>query len=126
MLQQDRRTNPLDQGIQRIEGGWRERHGRANVGSTDTRNTQVTRVDLDGQSRALLAPHLYGEGGAQSRPERQVLCLGGVFDVLRVVIHAAANQHVLDATDDEQFAKAVTLGIPVIYEWELFRFLDQR
>ncbi|MCZ7646089.1 MAG: hypothetical protein M5U26_12510 [Planctomycetota bacterium] len=28
--------------------------------------------------------------------------------------------------DDPEFTKAVTLGIPVIYEWELFRFLDQR
>ena len=28
--------------------------------------------------------------------------------------------------DDPDFSKAVTLGIPVIYEWELFRFLDQR
>ena len=28
--------------------------------------------------------------------------------------------------DDPDFSKAVTLGIPVIYEWELFRFLDQK
>jgi len=28
--------------------------------------------------------------------------------------------------DDDEFKKAVTMGIPVIYEWELFRFLDQR
>ncbi|GMV83574.1 MAG: hypothetical protein AMXMBFR7_47580 [Planctomycetota bacterium] len=28
--------------------------------------------------------------------------------------------------DADQFSRAVTLGLPVIYEWELFRFLDQR
>ncbi|MCW8133036.1 MAG: hypothetical protein KIS92_21995 [Planctomycetota bacterium] len=28
--------------------------------------------------------------------------------------------------DDPEYAKAVSLGIPVMYEWELFRFLDQR
>lgn len=28
--------------------------------------------------------------------------------------------------DDQEYLKAVSLGIPVIYEWELFRFLDQR
>ena len=27
--------------------------------------------------------------------------------------------------DDAEYNRAVTLGIPVIYEWELFRFLDQ-
>jgi hypothetical protein len=28
--------------------------------------------------------------------------------------------------DDEGFVKAKTLGIPVMYEWEVFRFLRQR
>lgn len=28
--------------------------------------------------------------------------------------------------DDEGFLKAKTLGIPVLYEWEVFRFLDQK
>jgi len=28
--------------------------------------------------------------------------------------------------DDPQFGKGVTLGIPVIHEWEIFRFLDQQ
>ncbi|MBI3829475.1 MAG: hypothetical protein HY291_08160 [Planctomycetes bacterium] len=28
--------------------------------------------------------------------------------------------------DDPEYGKAIGLGIPVIYEWELFRFLDQR
>ena len=31
-----------------------------------------------------------------------------------------------NAKDDPEFLKAVDLGLPVIYEWELFRFLDQK
>ena len=31
-----------------------------------------------------------------------------------------------DPTSDEKFQKGVELGIPVIYEWELFRFLDNK
>ena len=31
-----------------------------------------------------------------------------------------------DPTSDDKYVKGVELGIPVIYEWELFRFLDNR
>ncbi len=31
-----------------------------------------------------------------------------------------------DPTSDDKFQKGVELGIPVIYEWELFRFLDNK
>jgi hypothetical protein len=31
-----------------------------------------------------------------------------------------------DPTSDDKYVKGVDLGIPVIYEWELFRFLDNR
>ena len=28
--------------------------------------------------------------------------------------------------EDPEFQKGVDLGLPVLYEWELFRFLDNR
>jgi hypothetical protein len=49
---------------------------------------------------------------------------GKVVNDVDINVHYIIAQK--DPNSDEKFQKGVDLGIPVIYEWELFRFLDTK